>query len=317
MDQAGVRICIDMRRANEAVVRERHPIPPVDEVLPDLNQSTVFSKLDLTLGFHQVELEEASRAITAFVTHVGLFRYKRLMCGVNSATEMYQHIIRQVLQDCPGAANIADDIIVHGKGKEEHNERLAKVFNKLIKAGLTLNREKCQFGMSHLEFMGHLLTDRGIGPTQARVEAVQNAREPTCVSEVRSFLGLVNFSAKFIPNLAIVAETLRKLCRQNVKFEWKSEQKEAFAELKSRLAKAETLAYFDKSARTEVIADAGPVGLGAVLVQWQNGERRVVYYASRVLSYVERRYSQTEKEALALVWACERFHVYLGGIEFI
>lgn len=313
---SGVRICIDMRRANEAVVRERHPIPPVDEVLQDLNQSTVFSKLDLTLGFHQVELEEASRAITTFVTHVGLFRYKRLMFGVNSAPEMYQHIIRQVLQDCPGAANIADDIIVHGKGKEEHNERLAKVFHKLIKAGLTLNREKCQFGMSHLEFMGHLLTDRGIGPTQARVEAVQNAREPTCVSEVRSFLGLVNFSAKFIPNLAIVAEPLRKLCRQNVKFEWKSEQKEAFAELKSRLAKAETLAYFDKSARTEVIADAGPVGLGAVLVQWQNGERRVVYYASRVLSDVERRYSQTEKEALALVWACERFHVYLGGIEF-
>ena len=114
----------------------------------------------------------------------------------------------------------------------------------------------------------------------------------------------MNFSAKFIPNLASVAEPLRRLCRQNTKFEWKQEQRDAFAELKSRLANAGTLAYFDRSAPTEVIADAGPVGLRAVLVQLQNGERRAVYYASRSLSDVERRYSQTEKEALALVWAC-------------
>ena len=308
--------CVDMRRANEAIVRERHPIPTVDEVLEELNQSTVFSKLDLRLGFHQLELHEDSRPITTFITHLGLFRYKRLLFGVNSAPELYQHVIRQVLQDCPGASNIADDIVVHGRGTEEHDKRLVSVFRKLADAGLTLNRDKCKFRLSHLEFMGHLLTDQGVGPLPSRVEAIVNAREPTCASEVRSFLGLVNFSAKFIPNLAVVAEPLRKLCRQNARFEWKQEQKKAFAELKSRLANAQTLAYFDRTAPTEVIADAGPVGLGAVLVQWQNGERRVVYYASRSLSDVERRYSQTEKEALALVWACEKFHVYLGGLEF-
>ena len=164
--------------------------------------------------------------------------------------------------------------------------------------------------------MGHLLTDRGVGPTPTQVEAVVNSREPTCASEVRSFLGLVNFLAKFIPNLASVAEPLRKLCRKDTKFEWKREQSKAFAELKSRSANAETLAYFDRNALTEVIADAGLVGLGAVLVQWQNAVRRAVYYASRSLTDVERRYSQTEKEALALVWACEKFHVYLGGLEF-
>jgi len=313
---SGVRLCVDMRQANEAIIRERHPIPTVDEVLEELNQSTVFSKLDLRLGFHQLQLHEESRPITTFITHVGLFRYARLLFGVNSAPELYQHIIKQVLQDCPGTANIADDIVVHGKDTVEHDERLARVFQRLTEVGLTLNKEKCQLQMNRLEFMGHLLTDRGVGPTEARVEAVLKAREPTSVSEVRSFLGLVNFSAKFIPNMATVAEPLRKLCRQNVRFEWEQEQREAFSELKSRLANAETLAYFDKTAPTEVIADAGPIGLGAVLVQWQNDERRVVYYASRSLSEVERRYSQTEKEALALVWACERFHVFLGGIEF-
>jgi len=112
-----------------------------------------------------------------------------------------------------------------------------------------------------------LLTDKGVGPTEKRDEAVVKTREPTCVSEIRSFLGLVN---KFIPNMATTAEPLRKLCRQNARYEWKQEQREAFAELKSILANAETLAYFDKTAPTEVIADAGPVGLGAVLVQWRN-----------------------------------------------
>jgi len=107
----------------------------------------------------------------------------------------------------------------------------------------------------------------------------------------------VNFSAKFIPNLASVAEPLKKLCRKDTKFEWKREQSKAFAKLKSRLANAETLAYFDRNAPTEVIADAGPVGFGAVLVQWQNEVRRAVYYASRSLSDVERRYSQTEKRS--------------------
>ena len=311
-----VRLCVDMRQANEAIVRERHPIPTVDEVLQDLNGSTVLSKLDLRLGFHQLELHEDSRPITTFATHLGLFRYTRLFFGVNSAPELYQHVLRQVLRNCEGTANIADDIIVHGKTKDEHDKRLLKVFQTLSEAGLTLNREKCTFAMSQLEFMGHLISHRGVGPTKTRVEAVQKAREPQSASEVRSFLGLVNFSARYIPNMATVSEPLRRLTRQNVKFEWKSEQKQAFESLKNALTEAQTLAFFDKDAETQVIADAGPTGLGAVLIQVQHGERRVVCYASRSLSDVERRYSQTEKEALALVWSCERFHVYLCGIKF-
>jgi hypothetical protein len=179
----------------------------------------VFSKLDLKMGFHQLELEEGSRSITTFATFLGLFRFKRLNFGVNSAPELYQHVLRQVLINCPGTANIADDIIVHGSSEEEHNQRLLCVFKRLAEAGLTLNPEKCLYKLSQLEFMGIILSEHGVGPTKSRVEAIRNARRPQSASEVRSFLGTVGFSAKFLPNFATVAEPLRRLTRQKTEGE--------------------------------------------------------------------------------------------------
>ena len=152
-------------------------------------------------------------------------------------------------------------------------------------------------------------------PTAEKARAVMEAQQPKNATEVRSFLGLVGFNSRFLPNLATTVEPLRKLTCHDSPFKWADEQEIAFKKLKSQLASAPALAYFDKAAPTKVIADASPVGLGAVLVQHQGGVDRPVYYASRSLSPVERRYSQTEKEALALVWACERFHLYLFGLQ--
>ena len=311
-----IRLCVDMRRANEAIIRERYPIPTVDEVLQSLNQSTVFSKLDLKWGYHQLELHPDSRSITTFTTHCGLYQYKRLMFGISSAPEVYQHVIQQSLQGCEGVANISDDIIIHGKNTEEHDRRLQRVLERLKEKNLTLNAEKCKFHMTQMVFMGLVLSDKGIGPAEDKVKAIVDAREPQSASEVRSFLGLANYNARFIPDFATVAEPLRRLTKKGVRFEFGEEQKNAFNELKRRLSSAETLGYFDKDAKTLIIADASPVGLGAILIQEQQGRKRVISYASKSLSAVERRYSQTEKEALAVVWACERFHVYLYGIEF-
>ena len=126
-----VRICVDMRCANEAIQREKRPIPTVDEVLEELNGSTVFSKLDMNMGFHQIELEESSRDITTFSAGDSLFRYKRLSFGINSAPEQYQNIVRQTIAGCPGANNIADDIVVHGKTTEEHDRNLVVLLNRL------------------------------------------------------------------------------------------------------------------------------------------------------------------------------------------
>ena len=277
-------------------------------MVENLNGSAVFSKLDLRLGFHQIELDKESRDIATFAAHEGLFRYKRLSFGVNSAPEKYQQIIRQVVSDIEGVLNIADDLVVHGKSIEEH-ESLYKVLQRLEEKNLTLNPMKCEFRMDKVVFMGLLLSKYRIGPTEERVRAVLEAVQPTTPTEVRSFLGMVGFSARFIPNFATLAEPLRAISRQGVPFVWGKDQDASFKELKRLLASAPVLAYFDKDAHTRVIADASPVGLGAVLVQEKNGDSRAVCYASRSLSQVERRYSQTEKEALALVWACERFNL--------
>ena len=279
-----IRLCVDMRQANTAVRRVRHPIPTIDELLHEMNSSTVFSKLDITWAYHQIELKPQSREITTFVTHKGLFRYKRLMFGISCAPEMYQNVLQQVLQGCEGVHNIMDDIIVHASSQVEHDRRLENVVKVLHEKGFTLNnKDKCQLNMSQVVFMGLVLSGRGIGPADAKVKAVFEAREPRTLAEVRSFLGLVNYSSRFIPDLATIAAPLRKLTRKNVIFRWGKSEQESFVELKRRLADAETLGYYDKSAPTKVIADASPVGLGAVLVQEQDGEFRIISYASRNL----------------------------------
>ncbi|CAL1586203.1 unnamed protein product [Knipowitschia caucasica] len=311
-----IRLCLDMRMANRAIIRGRYPIPTVDELLHDMNGSAVFSKLDLRWGYHQLELTEESRAITTFAVHSGTYRYKRLIFGVSSASEQYQYEVASALTGIEGVANISDDIIVHAPDHDTHRQRLHAVLERLEKCGLTLNGEKCQFEMDKLVFMGILLTEKGVGPTSERVRALEEAREPENASEVRSFLGLAGYSSRFIPQFATISEPLRRLTKKEVPFVFGPEQQVAFETLKLKLAEAGTLAYFHKDAPTKVIADAGPVGIGAVLIQEQQGAMVPICYVSRSLTDCETRYSQTEKEALALVWACERLHPYIYGKRF-
>ena len=171
----------------------------------------------------------------------------------------------------------------------EHDQSLRKLLARLEEKNLTLNGEKCTFGMGKVVFMGILLSKHGTGPTEEKVRAVKEATRPTSASEVRSFLGPVGFSSRFIPDFATKAEPLRVLCRKDEKFLWGKAQEEAFNTLKENLAGASMLAYYDWGAPTEVITDPSPVGLGAVLVQEVDGERRAVCYASRSLSDTERR----------------------------
>ena len=241
---------MDMRRANLVIERERHPIPTIEEVLYDLNGSTVFSKLDLKWGFHQVELDEASREITTFVTHRGLYRYKRLMFGITSALEKYQKIVADVLLGCRGVVNIADDLVVHGRGVKEHDKNLHAVLTRLSEKGLTLNGDKCQFRLPKLTFFGHDLSRQGVMPSEEKVAAILNASPPQDASEVRSFVQLVQYSAKFIPNFAQEAEPLRNLLRKNVPFGWGKDQNKAFQRLKKLMAQASVLAYFKGDCHT-------------------------------------------------------------------
>ena len=173
-----IRVCVDMRRVNEAVVCERHPIPTLEETLQAMNGAKVFSKLDLRWGYHQIELHPDSRALTTFSTHTGLKRYKRLIFGLSSASEQYQYVIQETLQGIAGTRNISDDIIIFGKDQESHDRSLEETFKRLKECGLTLNKEKCLFSVSELVFFGFKVSAAGLSPDDKKVEAIQNARTP-------------------------------------------------------------------------------------------------------------------------------------------
>ena len=147
-----IRLCVDLRQVNKAVKRQRNPTPTIKEVTSDLNGATVFSKLDLRAGYHQVELKPASRYLTTFATHKGLMRYIRLIFGLSSASEVFQRIIQQALQGISGVKNISDDVIIFGRTQEEHDQALAAVFQRLREKGLTLNGDKCVFNKHNLAF---------------------------------------------------------------------------------------------------------------------------------------------------------------------
>ena len=220
-----------------------------------------------------------------------------------------------MLIGCKGVANIPDDLIIHGCGIKEHDENLLAVLHRLRERRLNLNERKCQFRLPKLTFFGHDLSSKRIAPSEEKVSAVQNATPPPSTAEVRSFLGLVQYFAKFLPDFSQVAKPLRMLTRKDQQFMWEDAQQKSFLKLKDLLTRTETLAYFKNECRTCTAADAGPTGTGAVLTQLQDRLWTVISYASRNLTDVERRYSQTEKEGLALAWACERFKLYVFSQE--
>ena len=311
-DSGEVRICVDMREANQAVKREKHLMPTVDDLITDLNGATVFSKLDLSSGYHQFELSPESRNITTFSTHVGLRRYKRLLFGINAAAEIFQNAIEEILAGLPGCNNISDDIIVFGRGQKEHDTNLRGVLERLKQYNIRLKEEKCSFSQSTIMFYGHIFSAEGIKPDPKKIDAIKAMNPPECSSEVKSLLGMAQYVSRFIPDYAKITAPLRSLTKQGVDWKWTEEEQTALDNLKEALAGDKVMTYFDPRKKTEIVVDASPVGLGGLLMQ----EGNVVSYASRTLSEVEARYSQTEREMLAVVWAAEHFHLYVYGSKF-
>lgn len=224
--------------------------------------------------------------------------------------------MEQILAGCEGCLNYIDDIIIYGETRDQLKSRVTKVLERLREYDVALNNDKCIFEVEELEFLGHKLSANGIAPTVDKVEAIRNFRQPSSMEEIRSFLGLVNFVGKFIPDLATTTEPLRLLTKKDTPFEWKQEQQIAFDKLKQSLSSNLALGFYDIKDRTQLYADASPYGLGAVLIQINAKGPRVISYAAKSLSETEKRYCQTEKEALALVWSVERFHFYLFGRSF-
>lgn len=313
-NSAAIRLCVDLTKLNESVRRENYPLPSTDQLLAQLADATVFSKLDCNSGFHQIPLDETSQELTTFITPFGRFCYTRLPFGISSGPEVFHRMMSQLLADIQGVICDIDDILVSGRCQDEHNQRLSEVLKRLEAAGVTLN-DKCVFRQSSVRFLGHIVSKEGIRMDPAKVEAIKSFPRPACVPELRRLLGMINFVQKFAPDLADVTRPLRELLKKEVQWIWGDMQERAFSKLKEKMSSPPVLAHYSSDRPTMVSADSSSYGLGAVLLQEQKkGEWQPVFFASRSLTTTEQRYAQVEKEALACTWACEKFSDFLLGL---
>ncbi|XP_055338681.1 uncharacterized protein K02A2.6-like [Paramacrobiotus metropolitanus] len=313
-----IRTCADLSTGlNDSLDAQQYPLPTPDELFAKLNGGQTFSTLDLAEAYAQVELEEDSKQLVVINTHKGLFRYNRLPFGVSSGPSIFQQIMEKILQGCEGVAVYLDDIIITGRTEEEHLRNLEKVLQRLEEHGLTLKQAKCRFMQSSVEYLGFVVDSRGRHISRDRVKALLDMNRPTNVSELRAFLGLVNHYGKFLPDLSAKCNEFHSLLKAGVTWEWSKVCEANFNGLKEEIARATFLVHFDPDMPLVLAADASQYGVGAVLChRFPDGTERPIAHASKTLSPAEKNYGQIEKEALALVFGCRKFHQYIAGREF-
>ncbi|XP_054708231.1 uncharacterized protein K02A2.6-like [Uloborus diversus] len=313
-----VRLCGDYKvSVNKMLDANQYPLPTQQDLFATLRGGKFFTKLDLTHAYQQIELDDASQELLTLNTHLGLVRPTRLQYGITSASAMFQSIIEQILQGFPSVICFQDDILISSTTKVEHFRLLEQVLQQFLKYNVHLNGDKCVFMQTKVEFLGHIIDEFGIHPTEEKVSAIKNIKTPQNVTELKSFLGLLNYYAKFIKNSSTLLSPLYELLNKDVPWIWSKQCQETFLKCKSLLTSKTVLAHYDERLPLQLSCDASPVGLGAVLSHIVEGEERPVAYASRTLTKAESNYSQTEKEALAIVYGCKKFHQYLFGRTFV
>ena len=311
-----IRLCLDARAVNNAIKRQTHPIPTLESIVDDLYGAKYFSKVDLRQAYCQVLLDDQSRNLTTFITERGLMRYKRMIFGLTCASEDFQKIIENCFSGLEGVKCISDDVIIYSKNLNEHIERIEKLFGRIRTLGLKLNLHKCQFLMNEISFFGVVIGKDGVKMDAEKVKALDSFRPPENTSELKSFLGFATFCSRFIPNFSTLTGPLRDLLRDGVTFHWSSKQQEAFRTIKDTLRQNICLSFYNPKDKCKLITDASDYGLGAVLLQTIDNEDRPIAFASRSLTELEKKYTTTEKECLALVFAVQKFHTYLFGSDF-
>jgi transposase InsO family protein len=313
----GIRLCTCMTDVNKAIIPTRYPLPTMEELAAKLAGAKVFSKLDMKWGYLQVELAKESRYLTAFVTHEGVFQHKTLPFGISSGPSAYQQIARTMTAGISGCQNLLDDFLIYGRDMKEHDERLRRVLARLQKYNATLRADKCVIGANEVEFNGHRISAAGILPLQSNVQGIIDMPTPKNAKELLRFISTASYYMKFVPSFSDIVRPLRNLLGPDAVWAWTPACQQTFDQLKCMIAEPPVLAHFDVDAITVVSADASAFALGANLSQIKDGVERPVAYASRVLSSAERKYSVSEREALACIWACERWHFYLYGRKFV
>ena len=313
-----LRICLDPRPLNKAVKREHFQLPTTEDILAQMSGARYFSKLDASQGYWHIKVDEESSRLITFATPFGRYRFKRLPFGIHSASEIFQVEIANLIAGIQGTANLQDDIIVWGNSKLEHDNRLEQVFKRISSAGLKLNKEKCRFGEKEIVFLGHFVSSDGVKADPAKVSAVREMPIPQSKKELQSFLGMVNCLGKFVNNLSKLTVPLRSLLIKDSVWSLQESQLDAIKRLKEVLTTAPVLSFYNSSQPTRISVDASSHGLGAILEQQgKDAIWKPVGFASRTLTPTERKYAQIEKETMAIIFACEKFHQYLYGRSFV
>ena len=312
----GLRLVLDYRAVNKITVKNRYPLPRIDDLLDQLNGATIFSGLDLAAGYYQIPVKEdgPSKNLTAFRTPQGLFQWRVMPMGMTNAPAVFQRTMQQVFGDMIGKFVLIylDDILIFSKTPEEHVQHVEAVMKRLAENKFFAQESKCHFGLQQIEFLGHIVSGEGIRVDPRKIQVVQDWPVPKSVQEVRSFLGLANYFRRFVHAFATIARPLQRLTCKDVKWgpqTWDDKCQQAFDLLRQKLTTAPLLALPDFSKPFEVIADASDYALGAILMQ----DGRPVAFESRKFTPAEVNYHTTEKELLAVIHALVVWRCYLDG----
>ena len=262
-----LRICTDPRDLNKAIKREHFPMKTIEEVVQNMPGAKVFSKLDATSGYWQFKLDEESSKLCTFNTPFGRYRFLRVPFGIVSASEIFQRVMSQMVEDIDGSEAIMDDIVVWEKDQAEHGMRLKQVMDKAKACGLKFNKGKCRFRQNQFSYVGHVLSGEGLKADPEKIRAVQDMKRPQSQRELMTFLGFIQYLKKFMPNMADISAPLRKLTEKNAEWKWTETEENSFNKLKKLETEAPVLRFYDPTLPLTLSVDSSSTGLGCVIMQ--------------------------------------------------
>ena len=315
-----VRLCGDFSSTVNCYLDPvNYPLPSIDDVISQMNNSKVFSKLDLQNAYLQLPLDSNSKQFCTINTCSGLYAFNFLPFGLTASSGIFQSFISKLLNGIPGVINYQDDILIHSSDINQHNVTLDKVLTVLKEAGIKLNNKKCDFYVTKVEYLGHIFDANGVQPNPDKIRAIIDAPAPRNVKQTQAFVGLCNYYSRFIRNFASKFAPLYALLKKNAQFKWNEEQQQCFDLIKKLFKNHGVLKIFDSNKETLLETDSSAYGTAAVLMQRDNpGEMWYpIEFASRTLNSNEQNYSNLEREALSVIFGVTKFRKYLLGLPFV